>query len=133
METLSIGLDIVEIDRIRAVHQRHGDRFVQRVYTPDEQERLARLRDPAPYLAGRWAVKEAVLKVLGTGLTRGIRWRDINVIRLDSGAPSVSLGGKARERADSLGLRRILVTISHGREIAIAQAVGLGVPDRAVD
>ena len=126
METLAIGIDVVEIERIRSVYQRHPRRFIERVYTDDEQTRLTVLRDPAPYLAGRWAVKESVLKVLGTGLTGGIRWRDINVVRLQSGAPSVELSGKARERADAIGLQKILVTITHGRELAIAQAQGFG-------
>jgi holo-[acyl-carrier protein] synthase len=126
LRIISIGTDIIEIPRIRDVYERHGRRFIDRVYTPDEQRRLAVLRDPAPYLAGRWAVKEAVLKVLGTGLTGGITWKDIDVRRDPSGAPRVELGGKARERAAALGVEQILVSISHGREIAIAQALGVG-------
>ena len=126
MDTIGIGVDIVEIGRVRSLYERHRDRFVQRVYTDEEQRRLAVLRDPAPYLSGRWAVKEAVLKVLGTGLTGGISWRDISVIRLPSGAPSVTLDGKARERAQALGIERVLVSISHGRELCIAYAHGLG-------
>ena len=122
---LGIGLDLVEIDRIRAVHRRHGSRFVDRVYTPEEQTRIARLNDPAPYLAGRWAVKEAVMKALGTGLTGGITWQDINVRRDPSGAPRVALSGAARGRARALGMGRILVSITHGRDLAVAQAIGI--------
>jgi holo-[acyl-carrier protein] synthase len=110
------------------MYHRFPERFVQRVYTEDEQQRLEKLKDPSHYLAGRWAVKEAVLKVLGTGLTGGIRWRDINCIRLPSGAPTVELEGKAAERAAALGIERILVTISHGREVAVANALALGTP-----
>ena len=94
------------------------------MYTPEERQRLARLADPAPYLAGRWAAKEAVLKVLGTGLTGGITWKDIAVLREPTGAPRVALSGAARERARALGIGRILVSITHGRDLAVAQALG---------
>src|SRR6185295_541263 len=107
------GLDLVEISRIRDVYQRHGERFINRVYTPEERKRISALTDPAPYLAGRWAVKEAVLKVLGTGLTRGITWKDINVVREPSGAPKVLLSGAALEKARELRIGRILVSITH--------------------
>jgi len=125
VKIIGTGIDIVEIARIREVYQRHSGRFLDRVYTPQERVRVAALRDPAPYLAGRWAVKEAVLKVLGTGLTGGITWKDINVIREPSGAPQVLLGGEARVRALSLGIGRILVSITHGRDLAAAQALGV--------
>lgn len=127
VEIISIGVDVVEIPRIRSMVERFPRRFVDRVYTDDEQKRLGTLKDPAPYLSGRWAVKEAVLKALGTGLTQGIRWRDINCTRLPSGAPTVELRGKAAQRARKLGIERILVTISHGRDLAVANAVALGI------
>ena len=128
MQVISIGIDIVEIYRIRGMYDRFPDRFVNRVYTPDERKRLKILKDPVNYLAGRWAVKEAVLKVLGTGLSGGISWQDLNIKRLKSGAPSVELGGKARERARAIGVETVLVSISHGKEYAVAQALGLGHP-----
>ena len=128
MDVISIGVDIVEIPRIRSMYERFPERFVERVYTEDEQVRLQKLKEPSHYLAGRWAVKEAVLKVLGTGLTGGIRWRDINCVRLPSGAPSVELSGVAAEKSASLGIERVLVTISHGREGAVAHALALGTP-----
>ena len=126
MKIIGTGIDLVEIDRIREAHRRHPERFVARVYTTEERVRLARLADPAPYLAGRWAVKEAVLKVLGTGLTGGITWKDINVLREPTGAPRVALSGAARERAKALGIGRILVSITHGKDLAVAQALGIG-------
>ncbi len=122
---LGIGLDLVEIDRIRDVYRRHGPRFVERVYTPEERTRIARLNDPAPYLAGRWAVKEAVMKALGTGLTGGITWQDINVVREPSGAPRVVLGGVARDVARARGIGALLVSITHGRDLAAAQVLGI--------
>jgi holo-[acyl-carrier protein] synthase len=122
---LGIGLDLIEIDRIRDVHRRHGARFVERVYTVEERGRIAKLVDPAPYLAGRWAVKEAVMKALGTGLTGGITWKDINVVREPSGAPRVVLAGVAGERARALGIASFLVSITHGRDLAAAQVLGI--------
>lgn len=119
------GIDIVEISRVRDLYRRHTERFLERVYTSDERVRVAKLADPAPYLAGRWAVKEAVLKALGTGLQRGITMREINVLRDPSGAPRVVLGGRALERARELGIGRILVSITHGKDLAAAQAMGV--------
>ena len=116
----------MEISRIRAVLERHPSRFVERVYTPLERKRIDKLRDPTGYLAGRFAVKEAVLKVLGTGLRGGVSWQDIHVLREPSGAPKVLLEGKALETARKLGMGKILVSISHGRDYAIAQALGVG-------
>jgi holo-[acyl-carrier protein] synthase len=124
MEPLGLGVDIVELDRIRGVHERHPERFLDRVYTPVERRRALEMRDPTPFLAGRFAAKEAILKVLGTGLTGGISWQDIHVLREPSGAPRVALSGEALARARALGLGRILVSISHGRDHAIAQALG---------
>ena len=126
MRIISLGIDIVEIDRIRSAHERYRERFETRVYTPTERTRIALLKDPAPYLAGRWAVKEAVLKALGTGLTDGITWQDVEVLREPSGAPRVALAGRARDRAATLGITKILVSITHGRDLAVAQALGVG-------
>ncbi len=125
METLAIGIDIVELDRIRGVHERHGERFLERVLTPAERQLAARRRDPTTFLAGRFAVKESVLKVLGTGLSQGLGWQSISVLREPSGAPRVFLHGAALARARSLGIGNILVSISHGRDHAVAQAVGV--------
>jgi len=125
VQIIGTGIDLVEISRIRDLYQRHTKRFIERVYTSDERARIARLKDPAPYLAGRWAVKEAVLKALGTGLSGGITWKDINVVREPSGAPRVLLGGVARARALSIGIGRILVSITHSRDLAAAQVLGV--------
>ena len=125
MQLLGLGIDIIELDRVRKVFARHPLRFVERVLTPRERERARQLRDPTTYLAGRFAAKECILKVLGTGLSQGISWQQVHVIREPSGAPAVYLSGKALERARRMGLGRILVSISHGKDYAIAQALGV--------
>ncbi len=125
---VSIGIDIVELGRVREAWLRHGDRFLERICTPCERERARELADPTAYIAGRFSAKEAVLKVLGTGLTGGISWQHIHVHREPTGAPRVLLSEKALERGRSLGIGRILISISHGRDHAVAQAVGLAGP-----
>jgi len=124
VEPLGLGIDIIEIARVRSLYERYPDRFLDRVYTPVERARAQALKDPTPVLAGRFAAKEAILKVLGTGLTGGISWQHIHVIREPSGAPRVYLSEKAFLQAEVLGLGLILVSISHGREHAVAQALG---------
>jgi holo-[acyl-carrier protein] synthase len=120
-DTTELGIDIIRIDRIRKTLERFGDRFSRRVLTPSEQ-RYVRGR-PAT-LAGRWAAKEAVSKVLGLGV-RGIGWRDIEVERLPTGQPAVRLHGRAARRAAQLGMARIALSISHESEYAVAIAFGV--------
>jgi holo-[acyl-carrier protein] synthase len=124
MEPLGLGIDIIEIARVRSLYERHPDRFLDRVYTPAERARAQALKDPTPFLAGRVAAQEAILKVLGTGLTGGISWQHIHVVREPSGAPRVYLSENAFLQARDLGLGLILVSISHGRDHAVAQALG---------
>ena len=121
-----IGIDAVEIERIRSARRRIGARFTERILSEEERGILATSSTPDTFLAGRFAAKEAVLKVLGTGLGRGISWQQVSVIREPSGAPRVVLAGRALERARRLGIDRILLSISHCREYATAQALGVG-------
>jgi phosphopantetheine--protein transferase-like protein len=116
-----LGIDIIRVERIRRTLERFGDRFSRRVLTPGEQ-RYVRGR-PAT-LAGRWAAKEAVSKVLGLGV-RGIGWRDIEIERLPTGQPAVRLHGRAERRADQLGMARIALSISHEADYAVAIAFGV--------
>jgi phosphopantetheine--protein transferase-like protein len=116
-----LGIDIIKVDRIRASIERFGERFAKRVLTVNEQ-RYVRMRPET--FAGRWAAKEAVSKVLGLGV-RGIGWRDIEVVRLPTGQPSVSLHGRAAERAEQLGMDRIAVSITHESDYAVAVAFGI--------
>jgi holo-[acyl-carrier protein] synthase len=119
--TTELGIDIVRVSRIRAALDRFGDRFVARVCRPRE---AAYVRGRPATLAGRWAAKEAVSKVLGLGV-RGIGWRDIEIERLPTGQPAVALHGRAADRAQQLGMDRVAVSISHEDEFAVAIAYGV--------
>ena len=116
---LSTGVDIIEIDRVAGVLERYGERFLHRVYTPGELEYC---RGRPSKLASRFAAKEATMKALGTGV-RGVSWKDIEVVRAPSGAPSIALHGRAKARSDRLGVVEISVSMSDGREQAVAFVV----------
>ena len=116
---LSTGVDIIEIGRVGRVLERYGQRFLDRVYTPGE---IAYCRGRAPNLAARFAAKEATMKALGTGV-RGVSWKDIEVVRHESGAPAIKLHGRAKRRAQRLGLQEIALSLSHSREYAVASVV----------
>jgi holo-[acyl-carrier protein] synthase len=119
--TTELGIDIIKVSRIRDTLARFGTRFSRRVLTPAEQSYV---RDRPETLAGRWAAKEAVSKVLGLGV-RGIGWRDIEVERLPTGQPAVRLHGRAEVRARQLGMDRIALSISHESDYAVAIAFGV--------
>jgi holo-[acyl-carrier protein] synthase len=116
-----LGIDIIRVDRIRASLERFGDRFTNRVLTASEQRYV---RGRPETMAGRWAAKEAVSKVLGLGV-RGIGWRDIEIERLPTGQPAVRLHGRAAGRAEQLGMGRIAVSITHESDYAVAMAFGV--------
>lgn len=118
---VSVGVDIVEIERIERAIQRWGERFLERVYTPAE---LALCRGRAPELAARFAAKEAISKALGTGL-RGIGWREMEVLCDKRGKPLVHLHGRAKARADFLGLSDFAISLSHSRDYALAFVVAM--------
>lgn len=120
-ETIELGIDIIRISRIRDSLARFGDRFTERVLTKTE---MAYVRGRPETMAGRWAAKEAVSKVLGLGV-RGIGWRDIEIERLPTGQPAVKLHGRAVRRAEQLGMGRIALSISHESEFAVAIAYGV--------
>ncbi len=119
---LSTGVDIIEIPRVGQVLERYGQRFLNRIFTPGE---IAYCRGRAPNLAARFAAKEATMKALGTGV-RGVGWKDIEVTRHQSGAPSIQLHGRAKSRAERLGVQEISVSLSHSREYAVAFVVAQG-------
>ena len=113
------GVDIVEIARIRRVAERYGRRFLGRIYTEGE---IAYCRGRAPQLASRFAAKEAAMKALGTGI-RGVRWRDIEVVRKRGQAPTIRLHDTALARAERLGIDHLSVALSHSQEYAVAFVV----------
>jgi holo-[acyl-carrier protein] synthase len=119
--TTELGIDIIKVDRIRAALERFGPRFSRRVLTESEQQYV---RDRPETMAGRWAAKEAVSKVLGLGV-RGIGWRDIEIERLPTGQPAVRLHGRAAARAEQLAMGRIAVSITHESDYAVAIAFGV--------
>ena len=94
MTVIGIGVDIIEVARIRASLERHGERFHRRICTEGEAAYCTRMRDPAPFFAARFAAKEAVLKVLGTGWRGGIAWTDVEIVKDPSGQPKVALSGE---------------------------------------
>ncbi len=119
--TTELGIDIIRVERIRAALERFGSRFSGRVLTEAERRYV---RDRPETMAGRWAAKEAVSKVLGLGV-RGIGWRDIEIERMPTGQPSVRLHGRAAARAEQLGMERIAVSITHESDYAVAIAFGI--------
>src|SRR5581483_11335288 len=118
---VAVGIDIIEVDRIRKVYEHHGERFLHRVYTERE---IQQCRGKISRLAGRFAAKEAISKALGTGL-HGVAWREMEVVQLRSGRPTVRLHGNARKRAELLGLSAFDVSIADLQTFSIAIAVAL--------
>jgi len=123
---IGLGTDIVEIERVGDVIERHGDRFLEQCFTPAEIQWAGRFKDKSVRFAGRWAAKEAVVKVLGTGFVRGVSFQDIEVLPLPTGQPQVSLTGGALKMAGQLGIDHILISISHSHDYAVATAIGVG-------
>ncbi|MCG3180010.1 MAG: Holo-[acyl-carrier-protein] synthase [Phycisphaerae bacterium] len=119
------GIDVVEIPRLADSLSRHGDRFLQRVFTQAERDYCCGKKRELEHLAGRFAAKEAVLKVLGTGWVGGISWLDIEVVNNAAGAPGVRLSGESARVAERLGIRRVLISISHTGDWAAASAIGV--------
>jgi holo-[acyl-carrier protein] synthase len=119
MSRHEIGVDLVDIDRIVAVLRRFPDRFRQRVLTEGEARYC---RNKVERIAGRWAAKEAISKVLGLGV-RGVGWREIEILPNRAGAPQVTLHARAAARAAYLDLEDVTVSISHERRMAVAVAI----------
>jgi holo-[acyl-carrier protein] synthase len=125
MNILAIGLDATDIPRVADVFERYGQRFLNRIFTDGEIAYCTRRRNPVPHLAGRFAVKEAAMKALGTGRSQGVLWRDIEVVRR-GGPPRLELHGGALRRAEKMNVRGSLVTITHSDALALAQVILLG-------
>lgn len=123
---IGIGTDIIECVRIAKMIEKHGELFLNRVYTRNEIAYCSCRKSANQHYAGRWAAKEAVLKALGTGWARGIQWTDIEVVNEIGGKPHIELDGHAKAISHQQGIRMILISISHCRSYAIAYATALG-------
>ena len=117
---LIVGIDIVELKRVAQVVERWGDRFLQRIYTPQE---LAYCRGRIPQLAARFAAKEAVMKALGTGI-RGVGWKEVEVQRQRGKGPTIILHDRAKLKAETIMIEEIAISISHSRDSAVVSVVG---------
>ncbi len=127
MQIIGHGIDIVETARVAKMVADHEQRFLRRCFTQGEQDYVA--ANPmrrAEHLAGRFAAKEAILKVLGTGWSNGIAWTEAEVVREASGKPTVRLHGRCAEIADELGITQWHLSISHSGGYATASAIGVG-------
>ncbi|HEY1378000.1 MAG TPA: holo-ACP synthase [Gemmataceae bacterium] len=126
MDILGIGTDIVECLRIRRMIEKHGELFLTRVFTERELRYCQRSKHATEHFAGRWAAKEAVLKCLGTGWSKGLCWTDIEVANDPAGKPAVRLHAATEDHARSIGIRDVLISISHCRAYAVAYALAVG-------
>ena len=125
MEKIAHGIDLVDFERIEQMLKRHKDRFLDRVFTSAEQAYANSNRDSTQTLAGRFAAKEAILKLRGTGWRGKIAWTDIEVLNNPSGQPEVTVRGEVEKIATRLGAKQISVSITHTANFAIASAVAL--------
>jgi holo-[acyl-carrier protein] synthase len=117
------GIDIAEVDRIKAVIERFGRRFLERVFTAEEIHYCESKANKAERYAGRFAAKEAAMKAIGTGWSRGVTWQDIEVKRIPGGRPTVAFHGKAAEFFQKLGAVRAHLSITHTEQQAMAQVI----------
>ena len=107
------GIDLAEVDRIRAALERHGHRFIERIFTAEEIHYVERKANRFERYAARFAAKEAGMKALGTGWRRGVRWKDFEVMNLPSGKPTLQLHGVAEELSKRLGVRNVALSLTH--------------------
>jgi holo-[acyl-carrier protein] synthase len=118
-----IGIDVVQNDRIRHSIERFGDRFLKRIYTGGEIEYCKKTAHPEIHYAARFAAKEAALKALGTGLSGGVKWTEVEVVRLSSGKPELHLHGEAQAIATRAGAHNFYVSLSHDQMVSCAVVV----------
>jgi holo-[acyl-carrier protein] synthase len=129
MDIIAHGIDLVDFPRIEDMVKKHGKRFLDRVFTEAEQAYAKANRNDIEKLAGRFAAKEAVMKLVGTGWRGKIAWTDIEVVNTATGQPQVNLSGEVKKIADKLGITQISVSITHTANFAIASAVAMAKSD----
>ena len=118
-----IGIDVIQNDRIRDSIQRFGDRFLNRIYTEAEMEYCRKCAQPEIHYAARFAAKEAAFKALGTGWAAGVKWKDVEVVKLPSGKPELHLYGEALTHATSAGAKQFFVSLTHDQSVSCAVVV----------
>ncbi len=128
MAGIAHGIDLVDFERIEQMLQQHGDRFLDRVFTARERADAEAVKNRTEKLAGRFAAKEAVMKLVGTGWRDGVAWTDIETVNNALGQPIVSLSGKVKELAETMGIGPITLSITHTGNFAMASAVALLIP-----
>ena len=120
---LGVGTDLIEIARIQQSIARFGDRFLRRVFTPREIDYCRRKKNAAESFAARFSAKEAGAKALGTGISQGVSWLELEVVRQSSGKPTLELTGRAAQRALQLGVATVSLSLTHSKDIALAVVV----------
>ncbi len=130
MEIVAHGIDLVDFPRIEDMAKRHGPRFLDRIFTASEQAYADANKNRMEKLAGRFAAKEAILKLMGTGWRGKIAWTDIEIVNNPSGQPEVNLSGEVEKIAARLGIKHISVSITHTANFAIASAVAIAEKDQ---
>jgi len=125
MKIIALGIDLIECSRIEHTWRQHPERFLARILTPAERAYCEGKKNPVPHIAGRFAAKEAILKVMGTGWRGQIAWTDIEVTNDSAGQPYVVLSGHTREVAHGLGITQIHLSITHTQNYAAASAIGI--------
>ena len=127
MSIVGHGIDLIECARIEKIWREHPEQFIQRILTPSERVYCDRHKHPVPRIAGRFAAKEAILKVLGTGWRGAISWTDMEIQNDDAGRPTVALSGECARLAAAMGIASILISITHTENYAAASAIGISV------
>jgi len=120
---LGVGIDIIEVARVKASHERFGERFMNRLLLADEIAYCLSHKNPAPFLAARFAAKEAISKAFGTGIGASLGWQDMEICKKESGEPFVVLHGKGKKLFKSRRAKRLLVSLSHTVNYAAATAI----------
>ncbi len=125
MQVIGHGIDLIETARIDKICRQHEDRFLDRILTPAERAYCEPKKNPMPHIAGRFAAKEAILKVIGTGWRGEVAWTDMEITNDSAGRPHVALSGHTRKVAEDLGISRVILSITHTQNYAAASAIGV--------
>ncbi len=130
MGIVGIGSDVLDIKRMASSGEKYGDRLYRRLFTPEEIAYCESKGRPQEHYAARFAAKEAALKALGVGWARGVTWVDVEIVRQEKGPPTLRFSGVAKELAEALGVRRAHLSLSHTRELAMANVILEGDPPK---